>query len=271
MKRCRNASILTTTFLAQISSVDYWYLSWERQWGTRRKIAGSKKKVFTWISYFQNQFLWGEKEHWCKKKKNPLSTRIWHASRGSPSIIPREHRVPTTLVSFHDTRSPYLLIPRAGHLFLFPSFHATRQRHGWDQPLLSSISFQSSTSNQRNRRIRCACTRVLLFDSGLFAREGVVFFFFFEVRRSDGWSWNGKGRARRRRWLEWKRDATKTKRRTFNERAHDGVADRPRLNRADSEHVGLEWAWLSDGDGRSGSERDGQCSAGGWSGLAEWG
>lgn len=194
-------------------------------------------------------------------------TRVAWLTKYHPSRTPRSNntrfisRHTFTLLAYPSSRTP---VP----LSLLPRDSPT----AWVRSaLLSSISFQSSTSNQRNRRIRCACTRVLLFDSGLFAREGVVFFFFFEVRRSDGWSWNGKGRARRRRWLEWKRDATKTKRRTFNERARDGVADRPRLNRADSEHVGLEWAWLSDGDGRSGSERDGQCSAGGWSGLAEWG
>lgn len=133
-------------------------------------------------------------------------------------------------------------------------------------PACTRLASSMGQSRRRNRRIRCVFPLVLLLFDSKGVRKGWQFFLFssfFLLRRSNG--------MERRRGLEWKRDATKTKRRTFNERARDGVADRPRLNRADSEHVGLEWAWLSDGDGRSGSERDGQRSAGGWSGLVKWG
>lgn len=160
-----------------------------------------------------------------------------HSSR----IIPKTNPYPTTYTpAYPSSRTP---VP----LFLL----ARGSRAAWVSPE-GEIDASGVCSLHS-----CCCYSI---------PKGWQFFLFssfFLLRRSNG--------MERRRGLEWKRDATKTKRRTFNERARDGVADRPRLNRADSEHVGLEWAWLSDGDGRSGSERDGQRSAGGWSGLVKWG
>lgn len=226
--------------------------------------------MIAWITYsrFKINPL---KEHQRWKRKYPLFHPLALHTRRVVHRVFTNNRVPTssTLVSFHRTRRESSrkqtlirrrtppLIPRAGHLFLFPCLHAAREQHG-----LAPLLFDLLESKEKSTHPVCASTRAVVIR---FQRGGSFSFFssFFLLRRSNG--------MERRRGLEWKRDATKTKRRTFNERARDGVADRPRLNRADSEHVGLEWAWLSDGDGRSGSERDGQRSAGGWSGLVKWG
>lgn len=191
--------------------------------------------------------------------ENPLShftLRVAHqVSRTS------RHSVPT-LVSFHQT-----LVENPPCLSLEPDTCSSRPPCTRLANSMGEISLFPSISRVASRKPRIDASLLDYYSipNGCCWQRGGESFFFFWVSRSG----RVGGCARRRRWLG--ESARKSKRRAFNERARDGVADRPRLNRADSGHVGLEWAWLSDGDGRSGWERDGRCSAGGWSGLAKWG
>lgn len=159
--------------------------------GTLRwKIAGSKREAFRQergfadvshksltfdlksVPPFKKRTLTEEEEEF-HPLFHPLALDTRRVVSGSPSITVHEPpRSNTRFISPHSSRKRTLiiiplLIPRAGHLFLFPSFHATRQRHGWDQPLFSSIAtFRSS--NRRNRRIRWVALAplVLLFEKG---------------------------------------------------------------------------------------------------------
>lgn len=166
------------------------------------------------------------------------STCTSHASRGSPCIHeqPRPNIVDTRFISPHSSR----IIPKTNPYptTYTPAYPSSRTPVPLSLLARGSRAAWVSPSSLRPPRIEgeidasgvcfhsCCCYSI---------PKGWQFFLFssfFLLRRSNG--------MERRRGLEWKRDATKTKRRTFNERARDGVADRPRLNRADSEHVGLE-------------------------------
>lgn len=144
----RNASILTSrhAFLAQLY-VDYRYLSSRRtitKGKTGRKIGEmEERRMFAWITYsrFKINPL---KEHQRWKRKYPLFHPLALHTRRVVHRVFTNNRVPTssTLVSFHRTRRESSrkqtlirrrtppLIPRAGHLFLFPCLHAAREQHG---------------------------------------------------------------------------------------------------------------------------------------------
>ena len=189
----RNASILTSrhAFLAQLY-VDYRYLSSRRtitKGKTRRKIGEmEERRMFAWITYsrFKINPL---KEHQRWKRKYPLFHPLALHTRRVVHRVFTNNRVPTssTLVSFHRTRRESSrkqtlirrrtppLIPRAGHLFLFPCLHAAREQHG-------------SVQKEKSTHPVCVSTRAVVIR---FQRGGSFSFFLLSFFLGGRMEWRG--------------------------------------------------------------------------------